>query len=220
MHRRRLFRTLIVTVLGTLLAAAGAPAPAGAKPKPKPKSTPAKTTHGSSAAAAKAATASAAAKDPPPLPPPQGKVVVFAFTGDGAQHVQRQVVSALRAKGMKVVTDLRPVDSPEQFREMAVTLNLVAYVDGEYASDGDHASATVHLRSGVTGLRAMSTTFAGERRTLPGEVGKTMWERINPDLAKLCVEAAKPRKAERAPLRIEAGTPLESRPADTSSAAR
>jgi hypothetical protein len=29
----------------------------------------------------------------------------------------------------------------------------------------------------------------------------------------VCVEAAKPRKAERAPMRIEAGTPLENTPA-------
>jgi hypothetical protein len=150
----------------------------------------------------------------PPLPAPQGKFVVFTFAGEGGHRVQQQVVSSLRAKGLKVITNLRPVDSAEQYREMAVTLNLVAYVDGEYVGDGDQASATVYVRSGVTGLRAVSTTFAGERRTLPTEIGKGLWDRISPDLSKLCVEAAKPRKAERAPLRIEAGTPLENRPAD------
>jgi hypothetical protein len=150
----------------------------------------------------------------PPLPAPQGKFVVFTFAGEGGHRVQQQVVSSLRAKGLKVITNLRPVDSAEQYREMAVTLNLVAYVDGEYVGDGDQASATVYVRSGVTGLRAVSTTFAGERRTLPTEIGKGLWDRISPDLSKLCVEAAKPRKAERAPLRIEAGTPLPNRPAD------
>ena len=40
------------------------------------------------------------------------------------------MVSSLRAKGLKVITNLRPVDSAEQYREMALTLNLVAYVDG------------------------------------------------------------------------------------------
>jgi hypothetical protein len=152
----------------------------------------------------------------PPLPPPQGKVVVFTFAGEGAHRVQQQVISSLRAKGMKVITNLRPVDSAEQYREMSVTLNLVAYVDGEYTGEGDQASATVYVRSGVTGLRAVSTTFAGEKRTLPTEVGKGLWDRISPDLAKICVEAAKPRKAERPPLRIEAGTPLDNRPADAS----
>jgi hypothetical protein len=150
----------------------------------------------------------------PPLPAPQGKFVVFTFAGEGGHRIQQQVVSSLRAKGLKVITNLRPVDSAEQYREMAVTLNLVAYVDGEYVGDGDQASATVYVRSGVTGLRAVSTTFAGERRTLPTEIGKGLWDRISPDLSKLCVEAAKPRKAERAPLRIEAGTPLPNRPAD------
>jgi hypothetical protein len=150
----------------------------------------------------------------PALPVPQGKFAVFTFAGEGGHRVQQQVVSSLRAKGLKVITNLRPVDSAEQYREMAVTLNLVAYLDGEYVGEGDQASATVYVRSGVTGLRAVSTTFAGERRTLPTEIGKGLWDRISPDLSKLCADAAKPRKAERAPLRIEAGTPLENRPAD------
>jgi len=149
----------------------------------------------------------------PALPAPQGKFVVFTFAGEGGHRVQQQVVSSLRAKGLKVITNLRPVDSAEQYREMAVTLNLVAYVDGEYVGEGDQASATVYVRSGVTGLRAASTTFAGERRTLVADVGKGLWDRISPDLSRLCADAAKPRKAERAPLRIEAGTPLPNRPA-------
>jgi hypothetical protein len=153
-------------------------------------------------------------KEPPPLPPPQGKVAVFTFAGEGGHLVQQRVVNALRAKGMKVVSNLRPLDSAEQYREMALTLNLVAYVDGEFTAEGDQASATVYVRSGVTGMREASTTFAGEKRTLAAEVGKGLWDRLNLDLSRICVEAAKPRKAERAPLRIEAGTPLPNRPTD------
>jgi hypothetical protein len=62
----------------------------------------------------------------PPLPAPQGKFAVFTFSGEGAHRVQQQVISSLRAKGLKVITNLRPVDSAEQYREMAATLNLVA----------------------------------------------------------------------------------------------
>jgi hypothetical protein len=186
------------------LALAAVATPASAKSKKKP------------AARANGSGKSVARVQPkdPPLPAPQGKVVVFTFAGEGGHRVQQQVVNSLKAKGLKVITNLRPVDSAEQFREMAVTLNLVAYLDGEYVGDGDQASATVYVRSAVTGLRAASTTFAGDKRTLPAEVGKGLWDRISPDLARLCVDAAKPRKAERAPLRIEAGTPLENRPAD------
>jgi len=192
---------------------AAAPALAAAKGKPR-------SGGGGSGAGRPAARPQAKAKvkekekeKEPALPAPQGKVVVFTFAGEGGHRVQQQVVSSLRAKGLKVITNLRPVDSAEQYREMAVTLNLVAYVDGEYIGEGDQASATVYVRSGVTGLRAASTTFAGERRTLVADVGKGLWDRISPDLSRLCVDAAKPRKAERAPLRIEAGTPLENRPA-------
>jgi hypothetical protein len=202
-----------VGFVGFTLAAA-APA-AGAKRKARA---------GASAKARAGASAKAAARAPqpkePPLPAPQGKLAVFTFEGEGAHRVQQQVISSLRAKGLKVITNLRPVDSAEQYREMAVTLNLVGYVDGEYIGDGDQASATVYVRSGVTGLRSSSTTFAGERRTLVGEVGRGIWDRISPDLARLCVEAAKPRKAERAPLRIEAGTPLPNHPADAGDGAQ
>jgi hypothetical protein len=191
-----------MTAMGVGLAVAGAPVATGAKRKP-PRS-----------AAAKSVARPAPKETPPPLPPPQGKFVVFTFAGEGGHVVQQRVVNALRAKGLKVITNLRPVDSAEQYREMALTLNLVGYFDGELAAEGDQASATVYLRSGVTGMRAASTTFAGEKRTLAAEVGKGLWDRLSSDLSRLCVDAAKPRKAERAPLRIEAGTPLPNRPRD------
>jgi hypothetical protein len=197
----------IWTAIGLAFALAMTPAVAApAKRKPR--------TNGNAKAAARPQPKEA---KEPPLPAPQGKFAVFTFAGEGGHIVQRQVVNSLRAKGLKVITNLRPVDSAEQYREMAATLNLVAYFDGEFVGEGDQASATVFVRSGVTGMRAASTTFAGERRTLAADVGKGLWDRISPDLSKLCAEAAKPRKVERAPLRIEAGTPLPNRPADADS---
>jgi hypothetical protein len=97
---------------------------------------------------------------------------------------------------------------------MADTLNLAAFVDGETSEDGDQASVTVHLRSGISGLRIASATLAGARRTLPSDVDKSLWPQLGPPLVKVCVEAAKPRKREREPMRIEAGTPLENPPPD------
>ena len=94
------------------------------------------------------------------------------LTIGGVWPATLELTRALRAKGLKVITNLRPVDSAEQYREMAVTLNLVGYFDGEFAAEGDQASATVYLRSGVIGMRSASTTFAGEKRTLAAEVGK------------------------------------------------
>ena len=206
----RLLRPLTTVALGVALAVVAPGAAAAAKKKPRAAGN---VSAGGKAAARAQAKERAQPKDPP-LPAPQGKFAVFTFSGEGAHRVQQQVISSLRAKGLKVITNLRPVDSAEQYREMAATLNLVAYIDGEYLGDGDQASATVYVRSGYTGLRAVSTTFAGEKRTLVSDVGKGLWDRISPELSKLCADAAKPRKAERAPLRIEAGTPLENHPAD------
>ncbi|HVV17511.1 MAG TPA: hypothetical protein VHH90_09935 [Polyangia bacterium] len=147
--------------------------------------------------------------DPPvaPVAVTGAKVAVLAFTGDDAEAVRRQVMHALRAKGIKMMTSLRPVDSPEQFREMSATLNLVAYVDGEVAVDGTAASATVFVRNGSTGMRTASATFAGDRRALGASIAKELWDRIGGAMSDAVAEAAKPHKA-REPMRINAGAPL------------
>jgi hypothetical protein len=158
--------------------------------------------------------AAVAAVKPEPLPPPKGKVAVLGFEGDGANPLRARVVRLLRAKGLKVITTLRPVDTPEQYREMADTLVLVAFLDGEASEDGDQASVTVHVRSGVSGLRVASATLAGERRKLAATIDKELWAQLAPPLSRVCTDATKPHKREREPMRIEAGTPLDNTPAD------
>jgi hypothetical protein len=93
------------------------PAPAPAAPPPAPPPPPAAT-----------ASAGAKSKSKADAPNVAGKVAVFGFTGDGAARVQQVVVSTLRTRGLQVTTSLRPVDSAEQYREMAATLRLAAYI--------------------------------------------------------------------------------------------
>jgi len=184
--------------------------------KAKTKTSPATRTGKTGKTAAKTANSKKekAAVAAAPLPPPRGKVAVLAFEGDGANPLRARVVRLLRAKGLKVITSLRPVDTPEQYREMADTLVLVAFLDGEASEDGDQASVTVHVRSGVSGLRIASATLAGERRKLPATIDKELWAQLAPPLSRVCTDAAKPRKHEREPMRIQAGTPLDNTPAD------
>jgi hypothetical protein len=136
------------------------------------------------------------------------KVAMFAFTGDEAEPIRRQVQHLLRAKGIKINANLRSVDSAEQYREMATTLNLIAYVDGEVDIDGAEGSATIFVRSGATGLRIASATFSGERHVLATNLGKDLWTEIGPALGRAFADAAKPRHLEREPMRINAGTPI------------
>ncbi|HXJ23327.1 MAG TPA: hypothetical protein VMT03_24140 [Polyangia bacterium] len=147
---------------------------------------------------------------PPPAPPPVAgnKVAVLDFTGDDAESVRRQVMHVLRARGMKVMTGLRPVDSAEQFRELSVAMSLVAYIDGEVAVDGRAASATIFVRNGLSGLRSLSTTFTGDRRQLGATIAKELWDRIGAAMGEACADAGKPHKLVREPMRINAGTPL------------
>lgn len=152
-----------------------------------------------------------APKEEPPVavvPVAGAKVALLEFTGDDAESVRRQVQHVLRGKGMKPMTGLRPVDSPEQFREMSVTLNLVAYVDAEVAVDGTSASATIFVRNGTTGMRTAATTFVGERRQLGAAIAKELWERIGPAMSDAVADAAKPHKGVREPMRVNAGSPL------------
>jgi hypothetical protein len=155
-------------------------------------------------------------EEAPPIVVAGAKVAMFAFTGDDAEPVRRQVMHLLKSKGMKIVPSLRPVDTAEQYREMSVTLNLVAYIDGEVTIDGNDGSATIYVRNGATGMRTASATVAADRHQLPVSLGKELWERLGPALGQAYADAAKPRKGAREPMRINAGTPLTA--ADTAEA--
>jgi len=146
-----------------------------------------------------------------------GKVAVLGFSGEGGARVQQVVVSTLRGRGLHVTTGLRPVDSAEQYREMAATLQLAAYIDGSVDGGGSQGQATVHVRSGVTGRRIASVRFSGERNGLATDVGNGLWPRTGSQLTRLCAAAAKPRKGGRRAMRIDAGTPIETSARDDDS---
>jgi len=171
-------------------------------------------------AAAASASAGSKSKSKSDGPAVSGKVAVFGFTGEGAARVQQVVVSALRTRGLQVTTGLRPVDSAEQYREMAATLRLAAYIEGTVAGDGSRGQATVHVRSGMTGRRIASVHFSSERSALASNVGDGLWPRTGGQLTRLCAAAAKPRKGPQRAMRINAGTPLENTVQDDSDVPR
>lgn len=141
----------------------------------------------------------------------KGKVAVFAFKGDDVyEPVRAAVVKMLRAKGLNVTASLRPVDSAAQFREMSYTLNLGAFVEGEITGEGPHQTAVIHLRSGMSGKRIASTKLQGPTPQIIGTVGHKVWPALGGAMMHSCSSAAHPRQREREPLRIEAGTTLDS----------
>jgi hypothetical protein len=143
-------------------------------------------------------------------PHAKGKIAVFAFKGDDVNEpVRAAVVKLLRSKGLNVTASLRPVDSAAQFREMSYTLNLGAFVEGEITGDGPHQTAVIHLRSGLSGKRIASTKLTGATPQMVGTVGHKVWPALGGAMMRSCSSAAHPRQRERAPLRIEAGEPLD-----------
>lgn len=138
----------------------------------------------------------------------RGKVAVFVFNGDDVyQPVRGAVVRALRKRGLNVTANLRPVDSAAQYREMSQTLQLAVFIDGEVKGEGARQSAQIRLRSGVTGQNMVTATFSGPTQKIVGDVNQKLWARVGPAISRSCVTASKRRRRERAPLRIEAGTP-------------
>jgi hypothetical protein len=140
----------------------------------------------------------------------KGKIAVFVFKGDDIyEPVRAAVVRALRAKGLNVTATLKPVDSAAQYREMSYALNLAVFVEGELTGEGAHQSAHIRLRSGMTGQPVASATFAGLTPKIVGDVARGLWGRVGPVVRRACSNAARPRRREREPLHIEAGTPME-----------
>jgi hypothetical protein len=147
----------------------------------------------------------------------KNKVAVFAFHGDDRyEPVRAAVVRLLRRRGLSVTANLRPVDSAEQFREMSYTLNLAAYVEGELTGDGSRQRARIRLRSGVTGQPIASASFSGPAPKMIADINRSLWTRLGPSVSRACTSAARPRRRERDPLHIDAGTPLDNTPMPTS----
>jgi hypothetical protein len=142
-----------------------------------------------------------------------GKVALFPFGGNDGESIQGPVTEVLSDKGLTVMTDLRPVDMAEQFRDLAATLQLAAFVDGKVNTLGDKSKATISIRSGYSGRRVASFVVAATPDELPGQVTEKLWTRLGPTLRRACADAKRPRRRAHAPMQINAGTPLDNHPA-------
>jgi len=141
------------------------------------------------------------------------KLVLFPFRSDD-DEISSHVVRLLRAHGLEIVTGVRPVDSPEQYREMATQLLLVGYVEGSVRGTGAKARVTVRLRSGYSGRIVAQPTFGDSRGGLRHDLGEKLWKRLGPAVNRICKDATKPRKRSKTTLTIDAGTPIETIPRD------
>jgi hypothetical protein len=141
----------------------------------------------------------------------EGKVAVFPVRYDDENAFSAQIERLLRARGLEVATDVHRVDTAEQFRELSTALGFAAYVDGEYNAGPARSRLTIVVRNGYTGKKVAVTTFKETALHLRAEVEDNLWTKIGPAIARACADASKPRKRDRSPLVIEAGTPLADR---------
>jgi ribosomal protein S8E len=138
------------------------------------------------------------------------KVAILEFRGDGAEEIRAQVIKALRPKVRELSTNLRSPDTVVQYRDMGAALDLALYVHGSVKDAGrDQSTLTIDLRSGVSGRKLTSVKFTGSRRKLYADAEDELWTRIEKPFGRACLEASKAVRHHSAPMRIEAGTPIE-----------
>jgi len=137
----------------------------------------------------------------------QGKVVVLPFKNDDG-YVAQQIAQLLDARGLEVLTTVRPVDTAEQYRDVATSMGLAAFVDGEIKGTEEKMRVLVRLRSGYSGRKVAEVTFTETHAKMPGQLSSKLWSRVGGTIARTCVDARKPRK-KRHLLQINAGTALE-----------
>lgn len=137
------------------------------------------------------------------------KVAIFVFEGEDTDALRRHVVRLFKLKRMQVLTALRPVDTPEQYRDMAYALDLAVYVHGKIRDRSrDEAVFTISVRSAFSGRRMTTISMAGSRQSLIENLEENLWRKASSALAKACADAARPNRPHNPPMRIEAGTPL------------
>jgi hypothetical protein len=157
------------------------------------------------------AAAKKAPRAPKVTPNQEGKVAAFPVRYDDENGFSAQIVRILQAHGLEVSTDTRRVDTSEQFRELSTALGFAAYVDGQYDEGPVRSKLTIQVRNGWTGRKVAAVTFRETKLHLRTEVEDKLWTKIGPAIAHACTDASKPRKRDRDPMMIEAGTPLADR---------
>lgn len=140
----------------------------------------------------------------------ESKIALLEFRGDNTEQIRGQVIKVLKTKVREVSTNLRPADTTEQYRDMGAALNLALYVHGQIKDMGkDSAVLTIDLRSGVSGRKLASVKFTGNRRKLYADAEDELWTKIEKPFGRACLEATTAVRHHNAPMRIEAGSPID-----------
>jgi len=138
-------------------------------------------------------------------------VAVLTFKNDDG-YVARQIAQLLDCRGLEVLTTVRPVDTVEQYRDVATSMDLAAFVDGEIKGTEEKMRVIVRLRSGYSGRKVAEVTFTDTHAKMPAQLSSKLWARVGGTIARACVDARKPRKKSRNLLQINAGTAVETVP--------
>jgi len=157
---------------------------------------------------AKAKISSAHKRAPKVIPNQEGKIVVFPFRDDEDNSFSAQAERLLKGHGLDIVTGVRRVDTAENYREIANTMGIVAFVDGSIKQRGDIARVTIEVRSGYSGRKVAAATFKETKLHVRADIEDKLWTKVGPAMARACADIDKPRLKNRGPLMIEAGSPL------------
>jgi hypothetical protein len=145
------------------------------------------------------------------------RIALLEFRGDDVERIRGQVIKVLRSKVREVSTNLKSPDTAEQYRDMGAALNLALYIHGRLKDTGkDMAVLTLELRSGVNGRKLTTVRLTGSRRKIYADAEDELWKKLEKPFGRACLEATRAVRHHNAPMRIEAGTPIEDSSAHSS----
>lgn len=138
------------------------------------------------------------------------KIALFEFRGDNTEQIRAQVIKVLKPRVREISTNLKSPDTTEQYRDMGAALDLALYIHGQIKDTGkDMAVLTIDLRSGVSGRKLTTIKFTGNRRKIYADAEDELWQKIEKPFGRACLKATKAVRHHNAPMRIEAGSPIE-----------
>ena len=139
------------------------------------------------------------------------RVAVQPFGGPETDPYRQHVAKIVGRHGFKVVTSLPGVSGTSQYPGLAQEKRLSAFVVADTEDRGERIVLSFLVWQGIDGSVIGRWEVAGPRKLMIGKLGREFWKRLGPVIGRALAPPSE-ELSPAAPMRINAGPPLRSRP--------